>query len=153
MEKTKAGFFDKITRAVAGKDKVGEEFLDELEMILVSSDVGIETTIKIIDRFEARVKRDTFLNASELHELLRDEIVQVLAEQNDIDYEDYVLPESEDGVPAIILVVGVNGVGENYHHWQNCPSVHSKRDIKSYWGQQIPSGPQPLISLKFGRTV
>jgi fused signal recognition particle receptor len=112
LEKTKAGFFDKITRAVAGKDKVGEEFLDELEMILVSSDVGIETTVKIIDRLDARVKRDNYLNASELHELLRDEIVQILAEQNDIDYEDYVLPESEDGVPAIILVVGVNGVGK-----------------------------------------
>ena len=110
LEKTKQGFFNKLGRAVAGKDRVDEEVLDELETILISSDVGLDTTIKIIERIEARVAEDRYLNTSELNEILRDEIVNLLAEQNEQDFDDYVLPTTER--PAIILVVGVNGVGK-----------------------------------------
>ncbi|CAH0999218.1 Signal recognition particle receptor FtsY [Neolewinella maritima] len=110
LEKTKQGFFNKLGRAVAGKDRVDEEVLDELETILISSDVGLDTTIKIIERIEARVAEDRYLNTSELDHILRDEIVNLLAEQNDQDFDDYVLPTTER--PAIILVVGVNGVGK-----------------------------------------
>ncbi len=110
LEKTKQGFFNKIGRAVAGKDRVDEEVLDELETVLISSDVGLDTTIRIIERIEARVAEDRYLNTSELNEILRDEIVNLLAEQNQEDYDDYVLPTTER--PAVILVVGVNGVGK-----------------------------------------
>ena len=110
LEKTKEGFFNKLGRAVAGKDRVDEEVLDELENVLISSDVGLDTTIKIIERIEARVAQDRYLNTSELNHILRDEIVNLLAEQNDEDFDGYVLPTVER--PAIILVVGVNGVGK-----------------------------------------
>ena len=110
LEKTKTGIFSKISRAVAGKSKVDDEVLDELEGILISSDVGLETTIKIIDRLEARVARDKFVGTSELNEILRDEIVQLLSENKTEDVEDYVFPENQ--IPHIMLVVGVNGVGK-----------------------------------------
>jgi fused signal recognition particle receptor len=110
LEKTKSNLFSKITKAVAGKTKVDDEVLDELEAILISSDVGLDTTVEIINRIEARVKRDAFLGTKELNEILRDEIVQLLAENNTVDIEDYVLPC--DTKPSIILVVGVNGVGK-----------------------------------------
>ncbi|HKK78770.1 MAG TPA: signal recognition particle-docking protein FtsY [Phaeodactylibacter sp.] len=110
LEKTKSNLFGKITKAVAGKSTVDDEVLDELEGILISSDVGLETTVKIIDRIEARVKRDRYLGTGELNEILRDEIVQLLAENNTVDIEDYVLPS--DTKPSVILVVGVNGVGK-----------------------------------------
>lgn len=110
LEKTKTNLFGKITKAVAGKSTVDDEVLDELEGILISSDVGLETTVKIIDRIEDRVKRDRYLGTSELNEILRDEIVQLLAENNTVDIEDYVLPS--DTKPSVILVVGVNGVGK-----------------------------------------
>ena len=110
LEKTKTNIFDKITRAVAGKSTVDEEVLDELEQILISSDVGLDTTIKIIERIENRVQRDRYVSASELNELLKDEIVELLAENNNEDYDDF-LPENASS-PHIILVVGVNGVGK-----------------------------------------
>lgn len=110
LEKTKTSFFGKLTKAVAGKSKVDEEVLDELEQILISSDVGLDTTVKIIDRIEARVERDKFINTAELNEILRDEIVQLLSENNTVDLEDYSLPSSTK--PTVILVVGVNGVGK-----------------------------------------
>ena len=110
LEKTKEGFFNKLGRAVAGKDRVDEEVLDELENVLISSDVGLDTTIKIIERIEARVAQDRYLNTSELNHILRDEIVNLLAEQHTEDFDGYVLPTTER--PAIILVVGVNGVGK-----------------------------------------
>ena len=110
LEKTKTNLFGQITKAVAGKSTVDEEVLDELEGILISSDVGLDTTVKIIDRIEDRVKRDRYLGTSELNEILRDEIVQLLAENNTVDIDDYVLPG--DTKPSIILVVGVNGVGK-----------------------------------------
>ena len=110
LEKTKSSFLGKLTKAVAGKATVDVEVLDELENILISSDVGLDTTIKIIERIEERVARDKYLSTSELNEILRDEIVQLLAENNTIDLDDYVLPSSSK--PCVILVVGVNGVGK-----------------------------------------
>lgn len=111
LEKTKTNLFGQITKAVAGKSTVDEEVLDELEGILIASDVGLDTTIRIIERIEERVRRDKYLNTSELNEILRDEIVQLLAENNTVDIDDYVLPSSSSQ-PNVILVVGVNGVGK-----------------------------------------
>ncbi|MFN5236136.1 MAG: signal recognition particle-docking protein FtsY [Bacteroidota bacterium] len=110
LEKTKEGFFGKISRAVAGKSTVDEEVLDELESILISGDVGLDTTVKIIERIEARVSRDKYVNTTELNEILRDEIVSLLAENNTADVEDYTVPQ--DKRPYVMLVIGVNGVGK-----------------------------------------
>lgn len=110
LEKTKTSFFNKLSKAIAGKDKVDEEVLDELENVLITSDVGLPTTVKIIDRIEARVARDKFLNTAELNGILRDEIVNLLSENNTIDLEDYDLPTQPR--PQVMLVVGVNGVGK-----------------------------------------
>ncbi|HMN90212.1 MAG TPA: signal recognition particle-docking protein FtsY [Saprospiraceae bacterium] len=110
LEKTKTSFLGKLSKAIAGKSTVDEEVLDELENILISSDVGLDTTIKIIQRIEARVARDKYLGTAELNEILRDEIVQLLAENNTEDVEDYALPAQQQ--PVIIMVVGVNGVGK-----------------------------------------
>ena len=110
LEKTKTGIFDKLSRAVAGKATVDEAFLDELEGILISSDVGLDTTIKIIDRIEARVARDKYINTSELNGILRDEIVELLGENNTADVADFSLPATHK--PHVIMVVGVNGVGK-----------------------------------------
>lgn len=110
LEKTRAGFFSKISRAVAGKAKVDDEVLDELEQVLIASDVGVETTIKIIERIEERVARDKYVTTAELNTILKDEIVQLLAENNTDDNLVYDLPEGKK--PYVILVVGVNGVGK-----------------------------------------
>lgn len=110
LEKTKEGFFGKLNRALAGKNTVDEEVLDELENILISSDVGLETTVKIIERVEGRVARDKYLNATELNEILRDEIVEILSENNTEDAEDFEIPAGKR--PYILLVIGVNGVGK-----------------------------------------
>lgn len=110
LEKTKTGFFDKISKVVAGKSKVDIEVLDELEQLLITSDVGLDTTIKIIDRIEARVERDKYVGTSELDEILRDEIVQLLSENNTQDIHDFSVPI--DTKPYVMLVVGVNGVGK-----------------------------------------
>jgi fused signal recognition particle receptor len=110
LEKTKSGFFEKLGKAVAGKSTVDVEVLDELENILITSDVGLETTVKIISRIEDRVKRDKYLNTSELDKIMRDEIVQLLEENNTADTEDFLPPA--DKKPYVLLVVGVNGVGK-----------------------------------------
>lgn len=110
LEKTKSSFFGKLSKAVAGKTTVDEEVLDELESVLISSDVGLNTTVKIIERIEDRVARDKYLGTSELNEILRDEIVQLLAENNTEDVEDFSPPS--DVKPTVIMVVGVNGVGK-----------------------------------------
>ena len=91
LEKTKESFFGKLTKAVAGKTSIDDEVLDELENILITSDVGLDTTVKIIERIEARVARDKYLGTSELNEILRDEIVQLLAENNTTDIDDFSL--------------------------------------------------------------
>ncbi len=111
LEKTKTGIFDKLSRAVAGKSKIDDEVLDELEQVLISSDVGLDTTIKIIERIEARVAKDKYINATELHALLREEIVGLLAESNEKEIEEFKIPEGAQK-PYTILVVGVNGVGK-----------------------------------------
>jgi fused signal recognition particle receptor len=110
LEKTKTGFFSKLTKAVAGKSTVDVEVLDELEAMLIASDVGLDTTIRIIERIEARVKRDKYVNTSELDELMRSEIVGLLEENNTQDQHDFSVPT--DKKPYILLVVGVNGVGK-----------------------------------------
>ena len=110
LEKTKEGFFSKLTRSIAGKSKVDEEVLDDLEEVLVTSDVGVNTTIKIIERIESRVAKDKFFGTEELNGILREEIASMLAENNAAESEEFNLPTSD--MPYVIMVVGVNGVGK-----------------------------------------
>ena len=110
LEKTKENFFSKISKAVAGKSKVDEAVLDELEEVLITSDIGVDTTIKIIERLEKRVARDKYVGTEELHSLLKDEIAQLLADNSTPDPKEFTPPAS--GFPYVILVVGVNGVGK-----------------------------------------
>ena len=110
LSKTKENVFDKIKRAVAGKDKVDDEVLDNLEEALITSDVGVETSLRIIDRIEKRVSRDKYMNTEELHHILCDEIIALLAENNTEDFADIEIETTEN--PYVILVVGVNGVGK-----------------------------------------
>lgn len=111
LEKTREGFFSKITKAIAGKSTVDEEVLDDLENALVSADVGIETTVKIIEQIEKRVSKDKYLNTSELNKILKEEIQNILiTAPQDSSYVNYELPAGHK--PHIILVVGVNGVGK-----------------------------------------
>ncbi len=111
LEKTREGFFSKISKAIAGKSTVDEEVLDELENALVGADVGIETTVKIIDNIEQRVARDKYLNTSELNKILKEEVEALLVNApQDTSYINYELPATHK--PHVILVVGVNGVGK-----------------------------------------
>ena len=110
LSKTKENVFTKITRAIAGKSKGDDEVLDNLEEVLITSDVGVETTLKIIDRIEKRVARDKYVTTSELTALLRDEIASLLTENNTVDGDGFTIPE--DKKPYVIMVVGVNGVGK-----------------------------------------
>ena len=110
LEKTKTSFLSKISKAVVGKSKVDDEVLDELEEILITSDVGVDTMMKIIERIETRVARDKYLSASELDVILKEEIAGLLQENNTEDLEDFNLPEAHK--PYVIMVVGVNGVGK-----------------------------------------
>jgi fused signal recognition particle receptor len=110
LAKTKESVFKKLSRAVVGKSKVDDEVLDNLEEILISSDVGVETTLKIINRIESRVSRDKYLGVNELNNLLKEEITALLEESNNPDFSDFDLPDSAD--PYVIMVVGVNGVGK-----------------------------------------
>ncbi len=112
LEKTKEGLFGKISRAIAGKSEVDEDVLDELESILISSDVGLETTVKIIERIQARIKRDKYVGTDELNFILKDEIVNLLSENNTTEIEDFDVPLLATGRPYVLLVVGVNGVGK-----------------------------------------
>jgi len=109
LEKTKEGFLSKITKAVVGKSTVDDDVLDELEEILVTSDVGVTTTLKIIDRIQARAAKDKYVSTSELNNLLKDEIQGLLAENNSADFENF---EYGSHKPYVIMVVGVNGVGK-----------------------------------------
>ncbi|MCQ2193402.1 MAG: signal recognition particle-docking protein FtsY [Paludibacteraceae bacterium] len=110
LEKTKESMFSKIARAVAGKSKVDADVLDNLEEVLLTSDVGVETTLRIIDRIEKRVARDKYVNTDELNRILKEEIAALLEENNTMDGDDFSLPESSE--PYVIMVVGVNGVGK-----------------------------------------
>lgn len=110
LEKTKHSVFDKLARAVAGKSTVDDDVLDNLEEVLITSDVGVDTTLKIIKRIEERVARDKYVSTSELNRILREEIAALLSENNTQDNDDWDLPA--DHTPYVILVVGVNGVGK-----------------------------------------
>lgn len=110
LAKTKENVFSKISRAIIGKTKVDEEVLDNLEEILISADVGVDTTLKIIDRIEKRVAADKYMGTSELNNMLKEEIAGLLEENNSNDISDFDLPVSTD--PYVIMVVGVNGVGK-----------------------------------------
>lgn len=110
LEKSKTSFFDKLTRAIAGKSKVDDDVLDELEGILVSSDVGVDTTLKIIDRIEKRVSRDKYLGTNELNKILREEIANLLSETHLGEETDFSIPANKK--PYVIMVVGVNGAGK-----------------------------------------
>lgn len=110
LEKTKTTFFSKLSKAVAGKSKVDDDVLDNLEEVLVSSDVGVDTTLKIIDRIEARVSKDKYLGTDELNIILREEISGLLAETNVGNETEFTIPT--DKKPYVIMVVGVNGVGK-----------------------------------------
>lgn len=111
LSKTKNSFFDKLTRAVVGKSKVDDDVLDNLEEVLITSDVGVDTTLKIIKRIEERVARDKYVGTEELGNVLREEIADLLSENNTSDVEGFNLSETTKR-PYVILVVGVNGVGK-----------------------------------------
>ena len=110
LEKTKKGLFDKLKRAVAGKSKIDDDFLDNLEEVFITSDVGVDTTLKIIERLQQRVARDKYVTTDELNGLLCDEITQMLSENNNANSEDFTVPSNNK--PYVIMVVGVNGVGK-----------------------------------------
>lgn len=110
LEKTKFSVFDKLARAITGKSTIDDDLLDNLEEVLITSDIGVDTTLKIIHRIEERVARDKYVSTSELNEILRSEITNLLTENNSGDNDDWDLPQ--DHKPYVILVVGVNGVGK-----------------------------------------
>jgi fused signal recognition particle receptor len=111
LQKTKEGVWSKLKHAIAGKDKIDDDVLDNLEEVFITSDVGVETTLKIIERIEARVKRDKYVGSAELNKLLCEEITELLAENNlECNLDDFEVPKSDD--PYVIMVVGVNGVGK-----------------------------------------
>ena len=110
LEKTKESMFSKLSRIVTGKSKVDDDVLDELEEVLITSDVGVDTTLKIIERIERRAARDKYINADELQGILREEIVDLLMENNSQDNDGFSIPQERK--PYVIMVVGVNGVGK-----------------------------------------
>lgn len=126
LEKTKENFFSKITKAVIGKSKVDEEVLDNLEEILITSDVGVETTLKIIKRIEERVERDHYLTTSELDKILKEEIVFLLSEHYQEAPTDFSVPKLPTGMPYVMMVVGVNGVGKTTTIGKLASQLHRK---------------------------
>jgi fused signal recognition particle receptor len=110
LEKSKENFFQKLARTVVGRSKVDDELLDDLEEVLIASDVGVETTLKIIERIEGRVQKDKYLGANQLNKILKEEIVALLLDNKQEELEDFQLPESD--MPYVMMVVGVNGVGK-----------------------------------------
>jgi fused signal recognition particle receptor len=110
LQKTKSNIFTRISKAIVGKSTVDDEVLDNLEEILVSSDVGVETTLRIVERIQKRASKDKYLGTSELNNLLKEEIVALLQENNILDFTDFSVPD--DKKPYVIMVVGVNGVGK-----------------------------------------
>lgn len=110
LQKSKESFFGKLTKAIAGKSTVDDEVLDQLEEILISSDVGVDTTLKIIERIQQRVARDKYLGTSELDRILKEEVASLLAENNSADQKDFAIPANVK--PYVLMVVGVNGVGK-----------------------------------------
>lgn len=111
LEKSKSSFFSKLNKAIAGKSKVDDEVLDDLEEVLITSDVGVDTTLRIIERIETRVAKDKFLGTKELNQILREEIAGLLSETNSGEEKEFDVPNNGSG-PHVIMVVGVNGVGK-----------------------------------------
>lgn len=124
LEKSKENFFSKLSKAVVGKSKVDEEVLDELEEILIGSDVGVDTTLKIVDRIEKRVAADKYLGTEELDCILREEVAKLLSENKSEDVDDFSLPPVEG--PYVIMVVGVNGVGKTTTIGKLAAQFHKK---------------------------
>ncbi len=161
LEKTKTNIFSKLTRAVAGKSKVDDEVLDELEEVLVTSDVGVDTTLKIIERIEERVSRDKYVGTDELTSILREEIANLLTENNSDDVTEFSIPEGKK--PYVIMVVGVNGVGKTttigklaHQFKQNSLSVYlgaadtfraAAVEQLDIWGERVGV---PVIKQKMG---
>jgi len=110
LDKTKQNFFSKLTKAVVGKSTVDADVLDSLEEILVMSDVGVDTTLRIIKKIEERVSKDKYLGTSELNKVLKEEVASLLEESNTENYKEFSIPQQDD--PYVIMVVGVNGVGK-----------------------------------------
>ena len=110
LEKSKTSFFSKLNKIIIGKSKIDDDFLDDLEEVLISSDVGVNTTLKIINRIESRVAKDKYSGLSELNQLLKEEISLLLSENESLTSQDFEIPKSND--PYVIMVVGVNGVGK-----------------------------------------
>lgn len=140
LSKTKESVFSKITKAIAGKSKVDDDVLDNLEEVLITSDVGVDTTLKIIDRIEKRVARDKYVTTQELTTLLRDEIASLLTENNTEDAEGFALPEGKK--PYVIMVVGVNG-GVRRPRSVSWPTSSRKPARRSIWAPPIRSVPPP----------
>ena len=131
LSKTKEGVFSKLARIVAGKSQVDENILDDLEEVLITSDVGVETTLRIIDRIEKRVARDKYINTNELNSILREEITALLTENDVEDAGEFSVPEGKK--PYVIMVVGVNGVGKTTTIGK-LAYQYKKRGNSVYWG-------------------
>ena len=144
LEKTKQGFLSKLTRSIVGKSRVDAEVLDNLEEILISSDVGVETTLRIIDKIEERVARDKVLNVEELNVILKEEITSLLEENAAHDTIDFEIPKHAEG-PHVIMVVGVNGVGKTTTIGKLAYQLR-KKARRWFWVHLIPFVRLPLIS-------
>lgn len=161
LSKTKENVFSKLTRAVAGKSKVDEAILDDLEEVLITSDVGVETTLKIISRIEKRIARDKYLDSKELSAILREEIATLLTGNDAEELGDFELPEGNK--PYVIMVVGVNGVGKTttigklaYHYKKNGKNVYlgaadtfraAAVEQLTIWSERVGA---PIIKQKMG---
>ena len=132
LEQTRAGFFSKITKAVAGKSEIDLDFLDELEEALMSSDVGLETAIKIIERLEERAKKDKYINEAELNNFLKQEVVRIFAESNTTSQETFTLDDTNK--PHVVMVVGVNGVGKTTSIGKIAHQFHNKQGMSVVLG-------------------
>ena len=161
LSKTKEGVFSKLARIVAGKSKVDDDILDDLEEVLITSDVGVDTTLRIIERIEKRVARDKYVSTSELKALLREEITALLTENSGTDESEFTVPQ--DKKPYVIMVVGVNGVGKTttigklaYQYKKNGNSVYlgaadtfraAAVEQLVIWGERVGV---PVIKQKMG---
>ncbi len=139
--------FAKLARAVAGKSKIDDDVLDNLEEVFITSDVGVNTTLKILDRIQARVARDKYVGTSELNDLLCDEITQMLADNNNAQADDFTVPAGKK--PYVIMVVGVNGVGKTTTIGK---LAHNFQQRATRWclAQPTPIVPQPTSNSRFG---
>ena len=161
LSKTKENVFSKLTRVVAGKSKVDEAILDDLEEVLITSDVGVETTLRIISRIEKRIARDKYLDSKELSTILRDEIAALLTDNDAQERGDFELPEGIK--PYVIMVVGVNGVGKTttigklaYHYKKNGKNVYlgaadtfraAAVEQLTIWSERVGA---PIVKQKMG---